>query len=142
VRHDPPHMANIAVESRDPAASSAERVLAYLDRHHPDALNLVIRGEPAGDLSIQDASDIVYSLALLGRTDLLTAEGAAAFATLARRWQLAGGLNTPAGQHRPASVHLTAYLLGSAALWRATGYDMSSELVGAPKWRLHELFDE
>src|SRR5262249_50286767 len=72
----------------------------------------------------------------------LSAEGAEAFATSAGRWRLAGGLNAPPGQRQAASVHLTAYVLGSGALWKAAGDDISSELVGASNRRLHELFGD
>jgi len=135
-------MANIAVEARRADAANVGRVLDYLEAHHPSALRLVTTGAPGDDVAMQDACDVVYTLALLGRTDLLTAEGAAAFAISVGRWRLAGGLNAPPGHRQAASVHLTAYVLGSTALWRAAGFDISIELVAAPEWHLHELFDD
>jgi len=104
-------------------------------------LALVTEGKLADDVSMQDAGDIIYSLVLIGRTDLLTAAGAAAFVAQLRRWRLAGGLNSPSDRSKPATVHLTAYALGAAVLLRSEGYDISRELLASDRWRLKELFD-
>jgi hypothetical protein len=115
--------------------------LAYLRRYHADALALVTEGKRADAISAQDAADIIYALVLIGRTDLLTADGAAAFGAHLRRWRLAGHLNAPGDRCQPASVHLTAYALGAAVLLRSAGHDISQELLAGERWRLDELFD-
>lgn len=125
----------------DALTSNAERVLSYLRRHHASALALVTEGKRADDVSAQDAGDIIYALVLIGRSDLLTADGAAAFAAHLRRWRLAGDLNAPGEQTQPASVHLTAYVLGAAVLLRSAGHDISQELLAGERWRVNELFD-
>ncbi len=127
---------------RSIVVNNADRVLAYLRRHHPGALSLVTAGTSADEVPAQDVNDVVYALWLIGRSDLITSDGAAAFAAHADRLRLAGGLNAPADPRQTASVHLTAYILGAANLLQAAGHDVSPAFAAAGDWRLHELFDE
>jgi hypothetical protein len=122
--------------------NNIDRILAYLLEHHPAALKLVTEGTLNSDVSAQDANDIIYTLWLIGRTELLTAKGVSAFAAHVGRWQLAAGVNSPIHNGRSASVHLTAYILGTTALLRAAGHDVASEIITGKQWRLHELFDD
>lgn len=122
--------------------NNADRILGYLLEHHPAALKLVTEGTPSDDVSAQDANDVIYALWLIGRTELLTAKGVSAFAAHIGRWQLAGGVNSPTRNGRTASVHLTAYILGTTALLRSAGHDVAAEVITAKEWRLHELFDD
>ena len=122
--------------------NNADRILAYLLEYHPAALNLVTKGTPNGEVSAQDANDVIYALWLIGRTELLTAKGVSAFAAHVGRWQLAGGVNTPIGDGRTASVHLTAYTLGTTALLRSAGHDVAADIITGKQWSLHELFDD
>lgn len=122
--------------------NEAERVLAYLERHHGQAIALVRDGTAAAELPLQDACDVVYSLVLIGRGDLLSAAGARAFAEHANRWRLAGGLNAAPAEAPKAIVHLTAYVLGTLRLLREAGHDVSAQVLNAPAWSLGELFDD
>jgi hypothetical protein len=121
--------------------TEADRVLAYLERHHGAALALVRDGSPAADLPLQDACDVIYSLVLIGREDLPSKAGAQAFAAHANRWRLAGGLNAALPDAPSAVVHLTAYVLGALRLLREAGHDVSADVLNAPEWRLDALFD-
>ncbi len=122
--------------------AEAERAMSYLELYHGPALALVSRGEPSDGAPLQDACDVAYSLVLLGRSDMLSEAGARAFVALASRQRLAGGLNTPTTDApQRANVHLTAYVLGVLALYKAAGHDVASTLLDAPAWAFGELFD-
>ena len=133
---------SVADKAHRVSMNNADRILAYLLEHYPAALRLVTDGVSSSDVSLRDASDVVYTLRLTGRTELLTARGVSAFAAHVDRWQLAGGVNSPIRNGRTASVHLTAYILGTTALLRSAGYDIASEIITDRPWRLHELFDD
>jgi hypothetical protein len=122
--------------------NNGDRILAFLGEHHRAALKLVTEGSLSDDVSAQDANDVIYTLWLIGRTELLTAKGVSAFAANVGRWQLAGGVNSPISGARAASVHLTAYVLGTTTLLRAAGHDVATEIITGKAWRLHELFDD
>ena len=121
--------------------SQTERVAAYLKGRHSTALNLVTTGAFDASVPLQDACDAVYSLVLLGRAGELTTAGAQAFVRLAKGRRLAGGLNAPTTvDAAPAVVHLTAYVLGTLALYRDAGFDVAAELLDAERWDFDALF--
>ena len=120
--------------------SEPDKVFAYLEAHHAAALRLVTQGGSVEGVALQDACDLIYSLVLLGRADLLSAAGGRAFAALTHTRRLAGGLNTVATAEAPAAiVHLTAYALGALALLRHAGHDVSADALDAPRWSLDAL---
>jgi len=119
----------------------SRRFLNYLEQHHAEALNLLTKGQAAPDLPLQDACDVVYTLELLDRTDLIGPDGAQAFWDHARRWRLAGGINAVGPQAASANVHLTAYALGALRLLLGHGLAVSKPYFASDAWRVSDLLD-
>ena len=116
--------------------------LDYLEQHHAKALNLVQKGQASPDLPLQDACDVVYTLELLGRADLIGPDGAQAFWDHACRWRLAGGLNAVGPEAPSANVHLTAYALGALRLLLGHGLVVAEPYFTTDAWRISDLLDD
>jgi hypothetical protein len=119
----------------------SRRFLDYLEQHHRQALDLVTKGQASPDLPLQDACDVIYTLELLDRTDLIGPDGAQAFWDHARRWRLAGGINAARPDAPSANVHLTAYALGSLRLLLAHGFSVAKPYFASDAWRVSDLLD-
>jgi len=119
----------------------SRRFLSYLEQHHAEALELVTKGRAAPDLPLQDACDVVYTLELLDRADLIGPDGAQAFWDHARRWRLAGGLNAVGPEAPRANVHLTAYALGALRLLLGHGLTVAKPYFALDAWNISQLLD-
>lgn len=92
-------------------------------------------------LDLQDHADIVYSLYLVGKPDMIDRRSAERFIDMLKHAPLHGRpLHSPERQPLP-SAHLTAYALGAARLLHVTGHvdDLSGLAHG---WDLGRLVDE
>jgi len=133
-----------AVDDAD-VSELSNHILDYLKEHYRAVWSLLIDGSPSqetDDVTLQDLSDLIYSLYFLDWPIEPSQAGIKAFLDFVASTSLAGGLNgsaaTPTGS---VSVHGTAYLLSTLALLKLRGHDLFDQVIASNGWRLDDLVD-
>lgn len=124
------------------AEPAAKAIFTWLETRHADCFRFWTRGAgQVGQNRLQDHADLVYSLFLLGRGDMINEESAKAFALHVADQALFGRPTASAPKSStPVNAHLTAYLLGTLRLLQAMGKIVPNEgLYGV--WRQDLLID-
>jgi hypothetical protein len=118
----------------------SDNVMGYLRNRAPEALNFwTVKGSDARPDTLA-ACDTLYSLNLIGRSDLLAPDAGERFTDLLKGHSLAGGIGKGSGPD--LGVHKTAYALGVLHLLAACGQPVQDQVLRKDDWRKDKLLDE